>query len=559
MTDEDGDGYGTTAPNTGVTAGTDCADDDDTVHPDAEETWYDAVDQDCDEASDYDADGDGYDHADLDGTDCDDHDATISPDEADTCNDFVDNDCDEQAAECRLDGTHLFDDADLYLTGPEGETSRAGYSLGAAGDFNGDGQDDLIVGAPGIERCILVEVTDTGDTGAPTLFAEECDAVGGAYLVLGPVTSDLSLSASDATFVGSQVDADLGSSVSGAGDVDADGYTDVLLGAPGTGDGGATYLFSGPLTGQVELTEATAVLSGLDGDSSGYHISTAGDLDADGYDDILVGAPNGEDQMGLTYILSGPVTGEIDLDSDVDAKLVGVSDGGMAGVSVAGAGDVDGDGIDDVVIGAHAESTYTGAAYLVHGPISGKLFLDHADAALVGASTYDYAGVSVAPAGDVNADGYADVVVGAKGAKSSVTSSSLGGAYLVLGPVTADIGLGEAHAVFTGSSTDDYAGTSVGSTDADGDGFADLLVGAPGASLGGRAYLVHGPVTGDISLGDADAVFQDNYSSSHETGTTVLGGIDLDGAGYEDFLVGAPGYASGSERGMVYVLYGSGM
>jgi hypothetical protein len=163
-------------------------------------------------------------------------------------------------------------------------------------------------------------------------------------------------------------------------------------------------------------------------------VAGPGDVDGDGHDDVLVGAPNNDEggkDAGAAYLVLGPVTGTRDL-SLADAKLLGERNNDQAGASVSGAGDVDADGHDDLLVGAHANSeggVLAGAAYVVLGPVTGTLDLYYADAKLVGERREDYAGVSVSGAGDVDDDGHDDLLVGAL----SRAGASGGAAYLVYG------------------------------------------------------------------------------------------------------------------------------
>jgi hypothetical protein len=152
-------------------------------------------------------------------------------------------------------------------------------------------------------------------------------------------------------------------------------------------------------------------------DCAGGDVSGAGDVDSDGHDDLLIGAPCNDDgggagagyAAGAAYLVLGPVTGILDL-SMADAKLVGETV--WAGMSVSGAGDVDGDGHDDLLVGSCGEHDWAGAAYLTLGPVTGTLALPRADAKLAGEEVEDFA-CWVSGAGDVDADGRADVMVGA--------------------------------------------------------------------------------------------------------------------------------------------------
>src|SRR5262249_28472230 len=149
---------------------------------------------------------------------------------------------------------------------------------------------------------------------------------------------------------------EVGYSVAGPGDVDGDGQADLLLGAPysdaGSVDGGAAYLLLGPVRSGLDLKDATALLvAEAAGDLAGQSVAGAGDVDGDGLADLLVGAYGndaGGTDAGTTYLLSGPVGGEVDL-GDATARMLGEVAGDKAGFAVAGAGDVDGDGLDDVL------------------------------------------------------------------------------------------------------------------------------------------------------------------------------------------------------------------
>ena len=156
---------------------------------------------------------------------------------------------------------------------------------------------------------------------------------------------------------------------------------------------------------------------------------------------------------------------------------------------------MNGDGWDDLLVGARGEDSSTGAVYLVLGPVSGTVDLGAADAKLTGEAEFDYAGGSVSGAGDVNGDGWDDLLVGAPYEDSG--GSGAGAAYLVLGPVSGTVDLAAANAKLTGEAGSDWAGYSVsGAGDVNGDGSDDLLVGAYGEDTGGSdagaAYLVLG-------------------------------------------------------------------
>ena len=422
--------------------------------------------------------------------------------------------------------------ADAKLVGEGGGRvgDQAGSSVSGAGDVDGDGHDDLLIGAPG---------HDEGGTQA-----------GAAYLVLGPVTGTVDLSMAEAKLVGEERFDGVGlleGSVSGAGDVDADGHDDLLVGAVNHTDGGVTvgaaYVVLGPVSGTLDLSFADAKLMSEAGSdaAAGWSVSGAGDVNGDGCADVLVGAPNADDgvdhQLGAAYLVLGPVSGTLDL-SLADAKLVGeeTSSFNGAGRDVAGAGDMDADGHDDLLVGAAS------AAYLVLGPVTGTLDLSMADAKLVGA------GRSVSGGGDVDGDGNDDLLLGAGD-----------DVCLFLGPVAGTLDLSVADAKLLGEGHDDFAGSSVSSAgDIDADGHADILVGAFGNDEGGfdagAAYVVLGPVTGTLELSDADAKIAGEERRDW-AGYSVSGAGDIDADGHADILVGALFNGDGA----AYVLYGGGL
>jgi hypothetical protein len=377
-------------------------------------------------------------------------------------------------------GTLDLSRADAKLVGEElGDWEGVGVS--GAGDVDGDGRDDLLVGADG---------DDDGGRGA-----------GAAYLVLGPVTWTLDLALADAKLVGEATSDGAGDGVSGAGDVDGNGHDDLLIGSLNDEGGtlaGAAYLVLGPVTGTLDLSMADAKLVAESSNDYACAVSGAGDVDADGHSDLLVGAVQWDGaEPGAAYLVLGPVTGSLDL-SLADAKLVGEEPWDSAGFSVSDAGDVDGDGHGDVLVGAHHNDeggADAGAAYLVLGSLTGTLDLSLADAKLVGEQGGDYAGASVSSAGDVDGNGHGDLLVGAYG--NDEGGGDAGAAYVVLGPVTGTLDLSLADARLVGERSGDWAGILVsGAGDVDGDRRADLLVGAPtndeGGPSAGAAYLIYG-------------------------------------------------------------------
>jgi hypothetical protein len=235
----------------------------------------------------------------------------------------------------------------------ENAGDEAGWAV-AAGDADGDGVDDVLVGAFG-ER-------SAGSN------------AGAAYLVLGPASGTTDLSAADAKLLGENASDYAGYSVV-MGDVDGDGSDDLLVGATlhseGGTRGGIAYLVLGPVHGTRSLYEADARFIGEAANDRAGESVAVGDIDGDGIEDVLVGAPLGDtagSDAGAVYLVHGPASGRVDL-ADADTRFTGVDADDWAGASVA-AGDVNGDGIKDILVGARQadpDGTAVGAAYLVYG------------------------------------------------------------------------------------------------------------------------------------------------------------------------------------------------
>jgi len=314
----------------------------------------------------------------------------------------------------------------------EDVNEEGGYSVASAGDVDGDGFGDFIVGAVGYE---------SGSYAGKT------------YLILGRAfgwQADVSLGAADASFLGEDDQDYSGASIDGVGDVNGDGLDDFLVGAYGNdavdSNAGQAYLVLGRAAGwalDVGLGQADASFLGeVSGDRAGPSVAGAGDVNGDGYDDLLVGAYANDDggtSAGKTYLVLGKAAGWT-VGSDLaaaDASFLGEASNDLSGTPIAGAGDADGDGLDDFLVGAFGNDdagSYAGQSYLFMGDAAVwglDTSLAEANASFLGEQADDWSGWSVDGAGDVNGDGYDDLVIGAN--HSSEADSQAGQVYLVLG------------------------------------------------------------------------------------------------------------------------------
>ncbi|HTO05441.1 MAG TPA: hypothetical protein VMR86_00140 [Myxococcota bacterium] len=450
----------------------------------------------------------------------------------------------------------------VYLGGPSGIPSTttlgaatrilgsvAGYgsSVAGAGDTNGDGYDDVLVGGSNTALVYL-----GGATGIPS---------GTELTASTTLTSTIvgSLFGGQPTPPGAPW---AHGGVASAGDVDGDGYADVIVGAQNfpSNPGGAVFLFRGRAGGIPSGTELTASATmapptgTFTGPKFGSALANAGDLNGDGFDDLVIGqsfaVPPGDNFfVGQAYVYLG---GAFRLAGLASSQIVSDQASDEFAISAASAGDVNGDGYADLIVGAplyDSGQSDEGAAFLFHGGPAGITSGGPGGAVtlLHGGQAGAQLGQGVASAGDVNGDGYADVIVGAP--LWDGNTPDVGAAFVFLGgPAGVTSGsAASAAATLLGDQTDSRFGWSVASAgDVNGDARADVIVGAPfynagaGAAEGAAFVFLAGP-TGIASVSASSGARLAGGGAVALCGISVASAGDVNGDGYSDVIVGAPG------------------
>ncbi|MDX8383753.1 MAG: FG-GAP-like repeat-containing protein, partial [Ghiorsea sp.] len=489
---------------------------------------------------------------------------------------------------------------------------KLGQDVANAGDVNGDGYSDLIMGA---------YLADNNGNSSGSVYIFYGSAAG--------LPANLDVSSADVRYDGDRLLSNFGSSVSGAGDVNADGYADMIVGARvddanGT-DSGAAYVFFGAptLTSGVASSYAAVVYMGdAASDSFGYDVSGAGDINADGYADVIVGAKlvdntvisGGTSTTNVTstaiasmYIIS-PSTSNLNQTYNLGMNNAGdvlwvspgapitsvvngvgwnmllpngtvpfvasavntftLSDGAVLNVTMAGAPGVSAVAGVQLTVAGQVSNTLgnAGAAFVFLGAptMTSGAATPYAAAVYYGDAAFDSLGYSVSGAGDVNNDGYADVVVGAP--YTDTSASNAGSAYIFLGgsALSGGTAASTAWATYRGEAIYDNFGISVsGAGDVNSDGYADVIVGASGADNNivnaGAAFIYFGAPTmlSGLATPYADVIYHGDAAPDN-FGNAVSAAGDVNNDGYADVIVGANSDDNaGSSSGSAFVFLGA--
>jgi len=460
---------------------------------------------------------------------------------------------------------------------------RFGYSVSTAGDINGDGSPDIIIGAHSKESYRGMVYVIYGGLNSSfsnfNLSQTALDPATTGFTIRGHSTGNL-----------------LGLSVNTAGDINGDKYDDIIISAYLKDSiRGEVYVIYGKETSL--LTNIDLSVTPLDPASTGftlkgyasnnffgYSVSTSGDVNKDGFDDIIIGAFGFDSDRGAAYVIYGGTTAtrtniafsSTTLDpASTGFMITGNAASDRLGRSVSNAGDINNDGYDDIIIGAYQKDNSRGAVYVIYGGENSSLKnIDLSLATLNPASTgftvlgsmmNEVLGYSARTVGDVNNDGYDDIIIGGNGR---------GRAYIIYGGKTssfsnialASVTLDPAITGFmiTGNSLSDNFGVSVGTAgDVNGDGYDDIIIGGSGRNSNqGIAYVFYGGETSsrahiDLSLTALDPETM-GFSITGDGIGDILGfsvstAGDINGDEYDDVIVGASKH--NSDAGAAHLVY----
>ncbi|MEW5760225.1 MAG: FG-GAP-like repeat-containing protein, partial [Candidatus Thermoplasmatota archaeon] len=392
------------------------------------------------------------------------------------------------------------------------------YSVSSAGDVNGDGYDDIVVGAPNWD------------------YTRQYGYTGRAYIYYGSAQGIKSTP--DVTLQGSGKGDGFGYRVLGAGKLNSDKYDDIAIGAYYYGaNRGRVYVYYGAATGIGTTPNVT-----LEGEEINNFFScsiASADVNGDSYMDLVVGAYGNNSSNGKVYIYHGSDSG---IQTKPNVTIEGMREGGEFGRSVANAGDVNKDLYEDIIIGAQYADDGKGNVYIYHGSQNGISNISP-NKVLYGEGSYTYFGFAVGGNGDINRDGYDDVIVGAPSYKLSS-----GRAYIFFG---SQYGIeAEYKYAYTGETTGERFGSSLLLLDVNNNGYDDVLIGSPDYSYkNGAVYIYNADANG---LSKISNVFIKGEGDNNYFGGSIASAGDVDNNMQKDVLIGARGYNLDTGRAYLY-------
>ncbi|MEK7083834.1 MAG: fibronectin type III domain-containing protein, partial [Patescibacteria group bacterium] len=406
--------------------------------------------------------------------------------------------------------------------------------------------------------------------------------------------ANIDLSGVDASWWGETATDFLGNFLDIAGDVNGDGYGDIIFGASSNDQSGSSagkaYLIFGKSSGWAMDVTATgsaniaaSFLGEAASDFAGQSVAGIGDVNSDGLKDFAVGAIQNDENgsnAGQAYIMFGKTSGwalDRSLASVANASFLGSDAGDQAGDWMDGVGDVNGDGIDDVLLCSSTEDeggvNNIGQCYMILGKTSGWAMDQNLGSpsviskAWIGTSANDLLGISASGIGDINGDGKKDFAIGAT--QNDDAGTDRGQVYIFFGTTTAWNGTSStayagSDATFVGEQDSSFAGFDIaGAGDMNGDGIDDMAVTANGYDNGatadvGKVYIIFGKTSGwakGVSLAAADASYMGEAASDFLQ--RLIGGGDVNNDGYTDILVSAESNdEAGTSAGQTYVIFG---
>ncbi|MEH2279776.1 MAG: hypothetical protein V7K90_00310 [Nostoc sp.] len=482
--------------------------------------------------------------------------------------------------------------------------NSSGTSVSNAGDINNDGIDDLIIGA--------YYASPNGKSQAGQSYV----VFGGGNVGSGGILNLSSLNGTNGFIInGIAALNSSGTSVSNAGDINNDGIDDLIIGAYYASPNGKDYLgqsyvvFGGRNVssgGTLNLSDLNGTngffINGIpEGGSLSISVSNAGDINNDGIDDLIIGArgasPNGKSEAGQSYVVfggrnvsSGGTLNLSDLNGTNGFFINGIAEGDSSGTSVSNAGDINNDGIDDLIIvapGASPNSNpYVEQSYIVFGATNlgsgGTLNLSDLNGTngfiINGIPEFYGSELSLSNAGDINNDGIDDLIIGVRGASPNGKSEA-GQSYVVFGGTNLGSGgtlnlsdLNGTNGFFiNGIAADDYSGWSVSNAgDINNDGINDLIIGTPVANANGKyqagqSYVVFGATNvssgGTLNLSDLNGTngfFINGIAALDYSGSSVSNAGDINNDGIDDLIIAAPGASPNGkyQAGQSYVVFG---